>query len=113
MKVSCVVVCALALLVARFGRAESGSEKIVPPQSESESGSHCADCGIASMNGSGGPYVCPQFPIMTVSGGTIYYADLYDPDCDAEVATTYVVGSYDYPAECPNCLSGAIAKGPD
>jgi hypothetical protein len=85
----------------------SGTSDHTPPAQS------CPDCGL-NQTDSDGPYTCPLFPIMTFSGGTLYYCDYFESDCEDNPQPGYVAGNYDYPLNCPDCVEGsARAQSPD
>lgn len=105
------------ILVATFALASvcdilqaqelSGTSGHTPPAQS------CPDCGL-NQTDSDGPYTCPLFPIMTFSGGTLYYCDYFESDCEDAPQAGYVVGNYDCPSNCPDCVDGsARAQSPD
>lgn len=46
------------------------------------------------------PNFCPLFELLVMSGGTMYYCDLFVEDCCGEPQATYGFGEYDYPCSC-------------
>jgi hypothetical protein len=58
-----------------------------------------ADCPCRGK----GRYGCPLYPIGVLSNGTLYFAEYFEPDCDAESTPTYVFGDYAWPWQmCPD-----------
>jgi hypothetical protein len=85
----------------------SGTSDHTPPVQS------CPDCGFKQSD-SNGPYTCPLFPIVTFSGGTVYYCDYFASDCEDEPQAAYIVGTFDCPSSCPDCVDGsARAQSPD
>lgn len=71
----------------------------------------CKSCSLDKTEN--GPYACPQFPLVALSMGTVYYCDYFDPDCDAEPQAAYMIGDYSCPTYCPDCVrvsSGASVR---
>jgi hypothetical protein len=56
-----------------------------------------------NCHGYGDISVCPLSPIGNYEGGTLYSAQYYNPDCDAEPTLTYMFGDFDWPWQlCPD-----------
>jgi hypothetical protein len=53
--------------------------------------------------------------VYSTTFGTVYFADLYETSCDDEPEADYLVGSYAWPQDCPDCdggsPSGDLARG--
>lgn len=96
----------LILIAATFAALvrHTASAEMASPSTPETKATECAGCQL-ELSGDSGPYACPIIPIMSVIFGTIYYADYYDPDCEAEPQAAYLIGNYAYPAECPDCVN--------
>lgn len=62
-----------------------------------------------------GPYACPQFPLMSDPGGTLYYCDRYsdnDPCPAAPEEADYLYGDFPWPTPCSEYCVGSGGRDP-
>lgn len=85
--ISCLLVAALLMLATTRGSAQE------PKVAEAEPKPAAAEKDNS--------YFCPLFELMVMTGGTLYYCDLFDQsDCLDEPEATYALGEYEYPCSC-------------
>lgn len=110
MKFSYVLV-VLVIIGIACGITRAGDENPSDNAAAATAALPCKSCSLDKTES--GPYACPQFVLVVLSVGTVYYCDFFDPDCDAEPQAAYMIGNYSCPMYCPDCVrvsSGAAAR---
>ena len=57
-----------------------------------------------------GAVACALWPIVSMPYGTLYYASYYATTCNLPPQASYVLGQFNFPQVCPNCVYAGAAN---